>query len=71
MIARLLRRVARAISDMNYAQRRVTTLMSAPDRVAPNAAKAPDTYAEFLYRTSGPLMREPSAAHRARGQLIH
>lgn len=71
MVTRLLRRVARTISDMNYAQRRVATLNSAPDRVAPDAAKAPDTYAEFLYRTSGLLMHEPSAAHRARGQLIH
>ncbi|MBV9448722.1 MAG: hypothetical protein JO345_22770 [Streptosporangiaceae bacterium] len=56
---------------MNYAQRRVATLISAPDRVAPDHAKAPGTYAEFLYRTSGLLTHEPSAARRARGQLVH
>jgi hypothetical protein len=29
--------------------------------------RAPDTYAEFLLRTSGALIHEPSARERARG----
>ncbi len=70
MIARVLRRVTRAIADMNDAQRRVTVLTAAPDRSVPDSGKVPDTYAEFLYRTSGPLLHEPSAARRSRGQLV-
>ena len=31
--------------------------------------KAPDTYAEFLFRTSGGLMDEPACAPRAHGRL--
>ena len=71
MIIRLLRAIADALAEMNYAQRRVTMLKNAPDRMVPAPGKAPDTYAEFLFRTSGPLMREPSATRRARGQLVH
>jgi hypothetical protein len=70
MITRLLRKIARTIADMAYAQRRITVLMNAPDRMVPDPGKAPDTYAEFLYRTSGLLLREPSAARRARGQFV-
>jgi hypothetical protein len=32
--------------------------------------KAPDDYAEFLFRTSGTLMREPDARRRALGRLV-
>jgi hypothetical protein len=71
MITRLLQKITRTIADMNYAQRRVTTLTNAPDRMVPDPGKAPDTYAEFLYRTSGLLLHEPSAAHRAHGRLVH
>jgi hypothetical protein len=71
MISRMLRKIARTIAEMNHAQRRITVLTNAPDRMVPDPGKAPDTYAEFLYRTSGLLMHEPSAARRARGQLVH
>ena len=67
----MLRKLAAVIADIRYAQRRAAVLAAAPDRHVPAPGKAPRTYAEFLYRTSGPLLREPSADHRARGQLIH
>jgi hypothetical protein len=77
MLARIIRRAAQRIAgifaEMDHAQRRVAVLTAAPDRFLPakDKNKAPATYAEFLLRTSGPLLREPSAARRARGQLVY
>ena len=39
---------------------------TAPDRYTARPDAAPDTYAEFLFRTSGLLLHEPSARARAR-----
>jgi hypothetical protein len=41
------------------------------DRYAPEPGAAPDTYAEFLLRTSAPSWREPSARQRAAGRPVH
>lgn len=60
-IASLARRVQATFGEMQYAAGRAMQLKlseSEPDR-------APDTYAEFLLRTSGTLLREPPA--RCRG----
>lgn len=58
--------IVAAVRECAEAQRRMDTLRIAPDRhlVAPDAA--PDTYAEFLLRTSGALHHEPSARDRLR-----
>jgi hypothetical protein len=32
---------------------------------------APQTYGEFLFRTSGPLLHEPSATARLSGHGVH
>ena len=69
-ITALVRRVADIIAECNYAQRRMTVLKTAPDAYFATAGKAPDDYAEFLFRTSGALTREPTASHRANGQLV-
>ena len=69
-LARFGRRVADVIAECNYAQRRLTTLMTNPDTYLADRDKAPDDYAEFLYRTSGALLREPAAGRRADGPLI-
>jgi hypothetical protein len=65
-----VRRVAGKLTDtvreMNEAQRLVLALRTATDRYIENPGAAPDTYAEFLARTSGALMHEPSARKRAR-----
>jgi hypothetical protein len=66
----LARRIARAVRELHYAQRRFSVLITAPDRHLPAKDASPCTYAEFLYRTSGFLLHEPSAADRAHGQLV-
>jgi hypothetical protein len=44
----------------------MTELATAPDRYSLNPDRAPDTYAEFLFRTSGLLRHEPPARARVR-----
>jgi len=48
----------------------MTVLKTAPDTYLTTRDKAPDDYAEFLFRTSSMLLREPDARHRARGQFV-
>jgi hypothetical protein len=69
-IAALARRVAGILAECNYAQRRMIILKTAPDAYLTGAGKAPDDYAEFLFRTSGAMLREPDASHRAHGQFV-
>jgi len=70
-VAAIARRVAGALADMHRAQRRLVVLAGAADRHAPNRNSAPDSYAEFMFRTSGPLLHEPPAHRRAAGKLVH
>ena len=70
VLTRAARRVAGVIAECNYAQRRMITLRTAPDRYLIDAGTAANTYAEFLYRTSGVCPHEPTAAARARGQVV-
>jgi hypothetical protein len=49
----------------------MTQLNSAPDRYLPDSGQAPDDYAEFLFRTSGPLAHEPSARQRLAARRSH
>jgi hypothetical protein len=71
MITRFASRVAQVLDDMRYAQRRLVVLAAAPDRFVTGSDQAPGDYAEFLFRTSGPLFSEPSAADRESGRLVH
>ena len=64
------RRLADIVAECNYAQRRLAELKASPDYYMLDASQAPDTYAAFLYRTSGALMHEPSAAQRSCGRLV-
>lgn len=59
-------KVAATFREMNEAQRRAFALRTAPDRYLPESGKPPDTYAEFLMRTSGVLLHERSARARER-----
>jgi hypothetical protein len=70
MITTLARRVADIIAECNYAQRRMTVLKTAPDAYHTATVKAPDDYAEFLFRTSGTLLHEPDARRRTHGQFV-
>jgi hypothetical protein len=69
-ITTLARRVAEIVAECNYAQRRMTILMTAPDAYLITTGQAPDDYTEFLFRTSGTLLREPDASHRAHGRPV-
>jgi hypothetical protein len=66
--ARLGRALLAVLRECNAAQRRMTAIRTAPDRYTARPGTAPDTYAEFLYRTSGLLLHEPSARARARAR---
>jgi hypothetical protein len=70
ILTRAARRVAGIIAECNYAQRRMLTLRTAPDRYLIDPGTAASNYAEFLFRTSGICPHEPTAAARARGQLV-
>ena len=69
-LARLGRRIAGIVAECNYAQRRMLALRTNPDAYRVGGAKAPDDYAEFLFRTSSALLHEPTASGRARGRLV-
>ncbi len=71
-LARALRRAVRAvvatIAECNRAQRRMAELRLTPDRfLLDGGAQPPDTYAEFLFRTTGLLPHEPPADKRFSG----
>ena len=69
-ITALARRIAGFFAECNYAQRRLAILNMAPDAYVTTGNDAPDDYAEFLFRTSGMLLREPDARHRAHGRFV-
>ena len=64
-VRRIAERVTATVREMNEAQQRMIALRTAADRYLVNPSTPPDTYAEFLMRTSGPLLHERSAAKRA------
>jgi hypothetical protein len=69
-LARFGRRVADFVAECNYAQRRMLALRTNPDAYRVGGAKAPDDYAEFLFRTSSALLHEPAASDRSQGWLV-
>jgi hypothetical protein len=70
VLRRIVRWVAAAIDDYRYAQRRLTQLQTNPNANLLRPGHAPDTYQDFLFQTSGPLTREPSATQRSLGRAI-
>jgi hypothetical protein len=67
---RAARCVADVVEECNYAQRRLYELRMDPERYVFNSHMAPATYGEFLFRTSGPPWREPTARERAAGAKV-
>lgn len=65
-VGRLARRAAALIAECNDAHRRMIEHWLSVDRGLLKSSKAPDTYAEFLLRTSGSLILEPAACDRGR-----
>jgi hypothetical protein len=64
----LAHKVAAAHAEWNDASRMMTELTTSPDHYVFRPRTVPETYGEFLYRTSGPLVHEPSARHRAQAR---
>jgi hypothetical protein len=58
------------VREIDYWQRRAAVLTMAPDRYSLNSDRPPDTYDEFLARTAGPLIREPSLRARLAGRQV-
>jgi hypothetical protein len=65
-VARLAKAVAAAVAEMHYAGRRAGELLAAPDSYLTDPDRGPETYQEFLFRTSGNLIHEGSARQRMR-----
>jgi hypothetical protein len=65
-VRRVAGKLADAAREMNEAQRLMLVRQTAIDRYVRNPGAAPDTYSEFLARTSGVLFHEPPARKRAR-----
>jgi hypothetical protein len=65
-VRRVAGKLADAVREMNEAQRLLLALRTATDRYVENPGAAPDTYDEFLARTSGVLLHEPAARKRLR-----
>ena len=60
------RRVGAVVAECNEAQNRLLMLRLNPDNYLLVPDEAPDTYQEFLFRTSGVIEHQPSAAVRCR-----
>ena len=69
-LLRALGRFGSAFAEFQRQQDRLAAQRLSFDAYMINPAEAPDTYAEFLARTSGPLRREPSAASRLAGHGV-
>ena len=65
------RRFGAAVAEMNRQQRRFTIVYTSPDTYLQHANTPPDTYREFLARTHGALLHEPSARARLAGRGVH
>ena len=70
-LRRFARRIAAAVAECHDAQRHLYVRYAAADTHLPDPDRPPDTYQEFLFRTSGPLHREPTAEQRTHGQPVH
>ena len=65
-VQRVAGKVVSTVHEMNEAQRLMAVRRTAADRYVEHPGAAPDTYAEFLFRTSGILIHEPPARKRLR-----
>jgi hypothetical protein len=65
-VRRVAGKLADAVREMHEAQRLTLVLRTATDQYVENPGAPPDTYDEFLARTSGVLLHEPRARKRIR-----
>ena len=67
---RALGRFGSAFAEFQRQQNRLAAKRLSYDAYMIDSAIPPETYDEFLFRTSGPLRREPSAASRLAGHGV-
>jgi len=70
ILLRAARGVVALVRELNYAQRRSTELFLARDGYLLGPVSPARTYTEFLDRTSGRQVHEPSANARLGGQPV-
>lgn len=70
LLVRFGKRIASIVAECDYAQRRSFAIMTNPDSYLIDRDQAPDTYAEFLFRTSGGLLHESASGQRPHGRLV-
>ena len=66
-IARFARQAGYVFSEINWANKRMTTLMLS---YGVESDRAPDSYAEFLFRSRVTVFREPAASRRSAGHQV-
>ena len=67
-ILRFARQIHHVLSEINEANKRVTTLRLAYGMA--ESDRAPDTYAEFLFRAGLVCLHEPPARRRSAGRQV-
>jgi hypothetical protein len=70
-VRRAARRLRGAAAEFNRQQSRLAGMRFSQDAYMNRPGAAPDTYAEFLFRSRGPLRHEPSARARLDGHPLH
>jgi hypothetical protein len=70
VLLRAAGRLGSAIAEMHRQQRRLSTVSQSTDHYLLNADAPPETYREFLARTAGALLHEPSARARLAGHGV-
>jgi hypothetical protein len=69
-LARAFRRAYAAVQRFNDQQRRFAGRRMSVEGFMGQPDSAPENYGEFLFRTSGPLLHEPSATARLSGRGV-
>jgi hypothetical protein len=70
-LARVFRRAYAGMRRFNDQQQRLAARRMSVENYMGQPDGAPEHYGEFLFRTRGPLMHEPSATARLAGQGVH
>ena len=66
-IVRFARQANHVFSEINWANKRMTALMLS---YGVESDRAPDSYAEFLFRSRVTVFREPAARRRGAGRQV-
>jgi hypothetical protein len=69
-LLRTARRFGSVIAEMHRQQQRLHKIYRSIDHYLPNSDAPPETYSEFLARTRGVLLHEPSARARLAGHAV-